>query len=167
MRYVKELFCFTAIGILIVLSVVLPPSGETALLNELCDILIIWVAVIYIILKIIKSRKAEKTKIISSKIVKIAVAAALVSAGILFSSSLTADMLSGPKTVILYEPEVSSRQGHTGIFSLHYYLSGEDENGTVHRMEISGDEYQSAQRENKHEITVQYYERTKRLFRYW
>lgn len=167
MRYIKELFCFTVIMALVIISVILPPSGKTALLDETCSVLEIWSAVIYILWKIAKRCKAERAKTISVKIARAVVTAVIVSAGILFSRPLAMDMFLGPKTIILYEPKVSNLQGHTGIFSLHYYLYGEDEDGTIHRIEISGDEYQTIQRQSRHEMTVRYYEHTKRLFQYW
>ena len=43
--------------------------------------------------------------------------------------STALDLVSGPETAQLTDIQVSRSQAHTGIFSLHYYLTGTDSRG--------------------------------------
>lgn len=162
MKNKKELFCWLIILTLGILSAVLPPSGKTALWDELCAVLMIWIAGFYVIRKIAKAKKASKS---SEKICRFLTVIILLLIGCWFSKNLAADAFWGAKTLTLYHPKTSHYQGHTGIFSNHYYLSGENADGDLCRVEISAKEYQSLSGQIMDKAEIQYYEHTKRLLR--
>lgn len=164
MKNLKEMICYIAILILVSLSVMLPPSGKTALLDETCEVLIIWVAVCYAFWKIIKKQKTEKNQKMPIKISRTIITIILILIGALFSSSLIIDLYIGPQTLTLDKVKVSNFQGYSGIFSHHYYLYGEDSSNTMHRIEISNQEYQKLK--GQKEITIRYYKHTRRLYHY-
>ena len=78
--------------------------------------------------------------------------------------STALDLVSGPVTTRLTDIQVSRSQAHTGIFSLHYYLTGTDSQEERIRLEISGDDYTRLSGSNS--VTVEYYRHTGRIVRY-
>lgn len=76
-------------------------------------------------------------------------------------SGSTLDLIAGPETTQLTDIQVSRSQAHTGIFSLHYYLEGTDEQGDHMRLEISGDDY--TRLSESRSATAKYYRRTGRV----
>ena len=163
MKNKKELLFWLMLLILIVLTIILPPSGKTALLEEFCSVLIIWFGVIYVVWKIVKAQKAEKTSVRLARMIVIAVC---ILVGSFFSKNLVTDIFHGPETILLYHPKVSKYQGYQGIISMHYYLSGVDAGGNLYRLKISSKEYETIQRQSLNKIEVEYYEQTDRLVQY-
>lgn len=78
--------------------------------------------------------------------------------------STALDLVSGPETAQLTDIQVSRSQAHTGIFSLHYYLTGTDSRGERVRLEISGDDY--TRLSGSSSVTVEYYRHTGRIVKY-
>lgn len=74
------------------------------------------------------------------------------------------DVVSGTKKVNLSNVEVSKYIGRYGALSMHYYVSGIDEEGNRIRLEISGEDY--SQLSHKDEIVIEYYEHTDRVVDY-
>lgn len=145
----------------IVAGLFMPKTGILVMVDEICDILVIWIMCICVIVRIILSRGQF---IASVRIVRILVIIACVVIGILFTGDVTLDLVSGTKKVRLSEIQVSKSQTHTGLFSLHYYLIGTDRQGERIQLEISGDDYTRLSGSNS--VTIEYYKHTGRIVRY-
>lgn len=116
---------------------------------------------IYVIVRIIQSGGKFS---VSVKAARGVVIAACVVIGVVFTRSAALDLVSGPETTQLTDIQVSRSQAHTGIFSLHYYLTGTNSQGERVRLEISGDDYTRLSGSNS--VTVEYYRHTGRIVRY-
>lgn len=160
----KENIFLACAFICAVAGVILPPSGSCALADEFCSVLMLIAIWSYIFVRLRQSSKNIRKNI---KALIMIVYTAIV---IWFSVMPTLDLVSGPVTAVLYSPQLERTQGHTGIFSRHYYISGEIEQGHKIRLEISDDEYSDFQSIDGFEngdlqtaVTVEYYEHTGRL----
>ncbi len=142
-------------------GLLMPKTGPLVMIDEICDIVAIWTVCIYVIVRIIQSRGRFPA---SAKAARILVIAACVVIGVLFTRSTALDLVSGPETARLTDIQVSRSQAHTGIFSLHYYLTGTDSRGERVRLEISGDDY--TRLSGSSSVTVEYYRHTGRIVRY-
>ena len=142
-------------------GLLMPKTGSLVMIDEICDIVAIWTVCIYVIVRIIQSRGRFQASV---KAVRILVIAACVVIGVLFTGSTALDLVSGPETARLTDIQVSRSQAHTGIFSLHYYLTGTDSRGERVRLEISGDDY--TRLSGSSSVTVEYYRHTGRIVRY-
>ena len=112
-------------------------------------------------MRIIQSRGKFSASV---KAVRVVVIAGCVVIGVLFTGNTALDLVSGPVTTRLTDIQVSRSQAHTGIFSLHYYLTGTDSQEERIRLEISGDDYTRLSGSNS--VTVEYYRHTGRIVRY-
>ena len=142
-------------------GLLMPKTGSLVMIDEICDIVAVWTVCIYVIVRIIQSRGRFQASV---KAVRILVIAACVVIGVLFTGSTALDLVSGPETARLTDIQVSRSQAHTGIFSLHYYLTGTDSRGERVRLEISGDDY--TRLSGSSSVTVEYYRHTGRIVRY-
>ena len=142
-------------------GLLMPKTGPLVMIDEICDIVAIWTVCIYVIVRIIQSRGRFPA---SAKAARILVIAACVVIGVLFTGSTALDLVSGPETARLTDIQVSRSQAHTGIFSLHYYLTGTDSRGERVRLEISGDDY--TRLSGSSSVTVEYYRHTGRIVKY-
>ena len=142
-------------------GLLMPKTGPLVMIDEICDIVAIWTVCIYVIVRIIQSRGRFQASV---KAARILVIAACVVIGVLFTRSTALDLVSGPVTAQLTDIQVSRSQAHTGIFSLHYYLTGTDSRGERVRLEISGDDY--TRLSGSSSVTVEYYRHTGRIVRY-
>lgn len=142
-------------------GLLMPKTGSLVMIDEICDIVAIWTVCIYVIVRIIQSRGRFQAFV---KAVRILVIAACVVIGVLFTRSTALDLVSGPVTAQLTDIQVSRSQAHTGIFSLHYYLTGTDSRGERVRLEISGDDY--TRLSGSSSVTVEYYRHTGRIVKY-
>ena len=142
-------------------GLLMPKTGPLVMIDEICDIVAIWTVCIYVIVRIIQSRGRFQASV---KAVRILVIAACVVIGVLFTGSTALDLVSGPETARLTDIQVSRSQAHTGIFSLHYYLTGTDSRGERVRLEISGDDY--TRLSGSSSVTVEYYRHTGRIVKY-
>ncbi len=141
-------------------GLLMPKTGPLVMIDEICDIVAIWTVCIYVIVRIIQSRGRFQASV---KAARILVIAACVVIGVLFTRSTALDLVSGPVTAQLTDIQVSRSQAHTGIFSLHYYLTGTDSRGERVRLEISGYDYTRLLGSS---VTVEYYRHTRRIVRY-
>ena len=142
-------------------GLLMPKTGSLVMIDEICDIVAVWTVCIYVIVRIIQSRGRIQASV---KAVRILVIAACVVIGVLFTRSTALDLVSGPVTAQLTDIQVSRSQAHTGIFSLHYYLTGTDSRGERVRLEISGDDY--TRLSGSSSVTVEYYRHTGRIVKY-
>lgn len=142
-------------------GLLMPKTGPLVMIDEICDIVAIWTVCIYVIVRIIQSRGRFQASV---KAARVLVIAACVAIGVLFTRSTALDLVSGPVTAQLTDIQVSRSQAHTGIFSLHYYLTGTDSRGERVRLEISGDDY--TRLSGSSSVTVEYYRHTGRIVRY-
>ena len=142
-------------------GLLMPKTGSLVMIDEICDIVAIWTVCIYVIVRIIQSRGRFQASV---KAARVLVIAACVAIGVLFTRSTALDLVSGPVTAQLTDIQVSRSQAHTGIFSLHYYLTGTDSRGERVRLEISGDDY--TRLSGSSSVTVEYYRHTRRIVRY-
>lgn len=142
-------------------GLLMPKTGPLVMIDEICDIVAIWTVCIYVIVRIIQSRGRFQASV---KAARILVIAACVVIGVLFTRSTALDLVSGPVTAQLTDIQVSRSQAHTGIFSLHYYLTGTDSRGERVRLEISGDDY--TRLSGSSSVTVEYYRHTGRIVKY-
>ena len=142
-------------------GLLMPKTGSLVMIDEICDIVAVWTVCIYVIVRIIQSRGRFPA---SAKAARILVIAACVVIGVLFTGSTALDLVSGPETARLTDIQVSRSQAHTGIFSLHYYLTGTDSRGERVRLEISGDDY--TRLSGSSSVTVEYYRHTGRIVKY-
>ena len=147
--------CVIAVGLL------MPKTGPLVMIDEICDVLAIWTVCIYVIMRIIRSRGAFSVSVKAARIFVIAVCVVI---GVLFARSTALDLVSGPETTQLTDIQVSRSQAYTGIFSLHYYLTGTDSQGERIRLEITGDD--CARLSGSSSVTVEYYRHTGRIVRY-
>ena len=142
-------------------GLLMPKTGSLVMIDEICDIVAVWTVCIYVIVRIIQSRGRFQASV---KAARILVIAACVVIGVLFTGSTALDLVSGPEMAQLTDIQVSRSQAHTGIFSLHYYLTGTDSRGERVRLEISGDDY--TRLSGSSSVTVEYYRHTGRIVRY-
>ena len=142
-------------------GLLMPKTGSLVMIDEICDIVAVWTVCIYVIVRIIQSRGRFQASV---KAARILVIAACVVIGVLFTRSTALDLVSGPVTAQLTDIQVSRSQAHTGIFSLHYYLTGTDSRGERVRLEISGDDY--TRLSGSSSVTVEYYRHTGRIVKY-
>lgn len=142
-------------------GLLMPKTGSLVMIDEICDIVAIWTVCIYVIVRIIQSRGRFQASV---KAARILVIAACVVIGVLFTRSTALDLVSGSVTAQLTDIQVSRSQAHTGIFSLHYYLTGTDSRGERVRLEISGDDY--TRLSGSSSVTVEYYRHTGRIVKY-
>ena len=142
-------------------GLLMPKTGSLVMIDEICDIVAVWTVCIYVIVRIIQSRGRFQASV---KAVRVLVIAACVAIGVLFTRSTALDLVSGPVTAQLTDIQVSRSQAHTGIFSLHYYLTGTDSRGERVRLEISGDDY--TRLSGSSSVTVEYYRHTGRIVKY-
>ncbi len=139
----------------------MPKTGALVMIDEICDVLAIWTVCIYVIVRIIQSIGSFSTSVKAARGVVIV---ACVVIGVVFTRSTALDLVSGPVTTPLTDIQVSRSQSHTGIFSLHYYLTGTDSRGEHVRLEISGDDY--TRLSGSSSVTVEYYRYTGRIVSY-
>ena len=142
-------------------GLLMPKTGPLVMIDEICDIVAVWTVCIYVIVRIIQSRGRFQASV---KAARILVIAACVVIGVLFTGSTALDLVSGPEMAQLTDIQVSRSQAHTGIFSLHYYLTGTDSRGERVRLEISGDDY--TRLSGSSSVTVEYYRHTGRIVKY-
>ena len=114
---------------------------------------------------LVRIRHNGKLKAKAAKIAVMTIFAAVI---LWFSAMPVCDMISGPKEAVLYQTRTERTQGHTGLFSRHYYLCGRTASGETIRVEISADDYSGFEDDAGspgRSIYIEYYEHTKKLIR--
>ena len=151
------ILCILVLAV-IAAGLLLPETGNLVLLDEFCDVAVIWIVCIYVIVRVLRNRTAlpfpGRAAGVAAVIVCIAVA-------LWFSKDIGLDLAAGPQTATLTDIQLSKAQAHTGIFSHHYYLTGSDNNGVTLRAEITGEEYSRLPQGGT--VTIEYYEHTRRI----
>lgn len=122
----------------IVIGLILPKTGPLVLLDEFCDVLVLWFACAYALAWVFRS---SRTGSVYVRTIRIIVVLACIGVCIWFSKNVVLDLTAGTQNIVLKNIEVSHTQAHTGIFSSHYYLTGTDLTGEKIRLEISGKDY--------------------------
>ena len=154
------IFCILVLAV-IAAGLLLPKTGKLVLLDELCNAAVIWIACIYVIVKVLRSRTALAR---SGKAARAAAVIICIAFVFWFSKDIVLDLAAGSQTAALTDVQVSETQAHTGIFSHHYYLTGSDHNGETVRTEITREEYNKYKRlPQGGTVTIDYYEHTRRV----
>lgn len=139
-------------------GLLLPETGNLVLLDEFCDVAVIWIVCIYVIVRVLRNRTALP---FSGRAAGVAAVIVCIAVALWFSKDLGLDLAAGPQTATLTDIQLSKAQAHTGIFSHHYYLTGSDNNGVTLRAEITGEEYSRLPQGGT--VTIEYYEHTRRI----
>ena len=155
-------FFLALVCLAILIRVITPPSGSAALANDIAGVMIMVFMWLYLLVRIRHNGKPK------AKAVKIAVMTIFAAVILWFSAMPVCDMISGPKEAVLYQTRTERTQGHTGLFSRHYYLCGRTASGETIRVEISADDYSGFEDDAGspgRSIYIEYYEHTKKLIR--
>lgn len=144
--------------VMLVLSWILPKTGPLVMVDEFFDTVIVWVLVVIIIKKIINICQSS---LHLQKAWKIPIIIVGILVMVWVTINFVSDITYGPKSISVQNVELSKYQGRFGFISLHYYISGIDENGNKLRFEISADDY--SRLSNRSSASIVYYERTKRV----
>ena len=151
------ILCILVLAV-IAAGLLLPKTGNLVLLDELCDVAVIWIVCIYVIVRALRNRTALP---FSGRAAGVAAVIVCIAVALWFSKDLGLDLAAGPQTATLTDIQLSKAQAHTGIFSHHYYLTGSDNNGVTLRAEITGEEYSRLPQGGT--VTIEYYEHTRRI----
>lgn len=153
-----EVILCAIVLVILATGLMMPKTGPLVLMDEFCDAAVIWIVCIYVIVRILRNRISVSASV---KAARATVTAVCIVIGLWFSKSLCMDLAAGPQPAVLSEIQVSTSQGHTGIFSRHYYLTGTDGEGKKIRVEISGQDYERL--ETAGSVSMEYYPNTKRV----
>lgn len=151
------ILCILVLAV-IAAGLLLPETGNLVLLDEFCDVAVIWIVCIYVIVRGLQNRTALP---FSGRAVGVAAVIVCIAVALWFSKDIGLDLAAGPQTATLTDIQLSKAQAHTGIFSHHYYLTGSDNNGVTLRAEITGEEYSRLPQGGT--VTIEYYEHTRRI----
>ena len=151
------ILCILVLAV-IAAGLLLPETGNLVLLDEFCDVAVIWIVCIYVIVRVLRNRTALP---FSGRAAGVAAVIVCIAVALWFSKDMGLDLAAGPQTATLTDIQLSKAQAHTGIFSHHYYLTGSDNNGVTLRAEITGEEYSRLPQGGT--VTIEYYEHTRRI----
>lgn len=151
------ILCILVLAV-IAAGLLLPETGNLVLLDEFCDVAVIWIVCIYMIVRVLRNRTALP---FSGRAAGVAAVIVCIAVALWFSKDIGLDLAAGPQTATLTDIQLSKAQAHTGIFSHHYYLTGSDNNGVTLRAEITGEEYSRLPQGGT--VTIEYYEHTRRI----
>lgn len=151
------ILCILVLAV-IAAGLLLPETGNLVLLDEFCDVAVIWIVCIYVIVRVLRNRTALP---FSGRAAGVAAVIVCIAVALWFSKDIGLDLAAGPQTATLTDIQLSKAQAHTGIFSHHYYLTGFDNNGVTLRAEITGEEYSRLPQGGT--VTIEYYEHTRRI----
>ena len=151
------ILCILVLAV-IAAGLLLPETGNLVLLDEFCDVAVIWIVCIYVIVRVLRNRPALP---FSGRAAGVAAVIVCIAVALWFSKDIGLDLAAGPQTATLTDIQLSKAQAHTGIFSHHYYLTGSDNNGVTLRAEITGEEYSRLPQGGT--VTIEYYEHTRRI----
>ena len=136
----ESILCILVLAV-IAAGLLLPETGNLVLLDELCNAAVIWIACIFVIMRILRNRTALS---FSGKAVGAAAVIVCMAAALWFSKDIVPDLAAGPQTAILTDIQLSGTQAHTGKI----------------RVEISGQDYERL--ETAGSVLIEYYPNTKR-----
>ena len=157
MRKLETVFAAVAVAG-VVGALLLPASGNLALLHELAGIVPVLAGGLWLVKAafMIYRQKSKKDLLLV-----VCVAVLLLGFSALKIGQTAADALQGPQSVVLYDCDVESTMGTKGIFSLNYQLRGIDASGEKYRLRLSGSDARKLA--GKDTVTVEYYANTKRV----
>ncbi|HIR93642.1 MAG TPA: hypothetical protein IAB98_09520, partial [Candidatus Egerieimonas intestinavium] len=92
---------------LVVTGIILPKTGPLVLMDEACDLLLIWGVCIFVSVRLIRLNKDDLT---SAKTWRGIVIAACAAACIWFTKDIVLDVAEGPRRMTLENTEVSRMQ---------------------------------------------------------
>lgn len=153
-----DTICYVLFLIFIIISCITPKTGKYVLVDELFEVLLVWMVCIYVVVKILRSPKAKSSY---QKTARIFVIVGCTVISIWWAKNMVLDAVNGTEKVHLFDTSVSQYQGPSGIISRHYYLEGTDENGEKMSVEISGKEYEKLLYAQS--VVVEYYRYTDRI----
>ena len=151
----KDIVFYIIILIVLIAEILMPKTGQLVLVYKFLRTLLIWMACVYVFLKVIQGIKANH---LLSKSIKIIIAICCVVICIWFGKNIVLDIVNGKEEISLHNVEVSRYHGYSGIFSLHYYLIGIDSEGNRIRLEVS--EKDCSEISQRESIVVEYYKHT-------
>ena len=154
------IFCILVLAV-IAAGLLLPETGNLVLLDEFCDVAVIWIVWIVCIYVIVRALRNRTALPFSGRAAGVAAVIVCIAVALWFSKDIGLDLAAGPQTATLTDIQLSKAQAHTGIFSHHYYLTGSDNNGVTLRAEITGEEYSRLPQGGT--VTIEYYEHTRRI----
>lgn len=141
----------------IVAGLFLPKTGSFVMVDEICDVLVVWIVCAYVIVRIARSKGNFPASVKAARGIVVAVCVCI---GVWFAWSVVLDLVSGPESVTLSEIQTGKSRPHS-VFSQHYYLKGTDSRGETLQMEISGEDY--TRLSGCSTVTVAYYRNTGRI----
>lgn len=156
-----DFFWSAAILILILLSLLLPHSGPTALFGAFMRTAAIACALFFVAFRIIKSRPRQALR---QQAMPGFAAAACIIAALFFLAAPVLDLVKGPVSVNLHNVQTIHESGFFGILSSHYCLSGVSDDGKKVKIEISGSDFTDFSGQTS--IHAEYYLHTKLLVRF-
>jgi len=118
----------------------IPEIGKFALLNEVSLILLMGAVTAILVKALLTIIKFKK---VSGFLFGAAVALLIGMVAVSKTINTVKDYIAGPEWITLSECEVERRTGTKGVFSLKYYLKGEDGIGKSYRFILPGKEYES------------------------
>lgn len=139
-------------------TVLIPETGKITLLNEVFSIFVIGFIIAMLMKSLIILLKTKN--MLNILIVAVVV---LVIGGIAGIKSVKTikDFVYGPEWITISNCELERRSTSRGIFSINYYLKGEDSNGNLYRFSLSGNEYEVLNGVN--DLSVLCYKNTGRI----
>ena len=146
--------------IVIVMNFIIPKTGPLVLLDELCGAAIFILIGIWAVCRLADKGKKEET---IGKVICILIAVISLAGAVWLGSKIICDLAAGPEIIRLTDLKVNHYQGHSGVFSSHYYMIGTDSQGEKFRAEISGKDYMELSGDNS--VTVMYYRHTDRILK--
>ena len=135
----------------------LPKTGSFVMVDEICDVLVVWIVCAYVIVRIARSKGNFPASVKAARGIVVAVCVGI---GVWFARSVVLDLVSGPESVTLSEIQTGKSRAHS-VFTQHYYLKGTDSLGETLRMEISGEDY--TRLSGCSSVTAAYYRNTGRI----
>lgn len=151
------ILCILVLAV-IAAGLLLPETGNLVLLDEFCDVAVIWIVCIYVIVRVLRNRTALP---FSGRAAGVAAVIVCIAVALWFSKDIGLDLAAGPQTATLTDIQLTGAQAHTGIFSRHYDLLGTDSQGERIRVEISGQDYERLEAAGR--VFIEYYPNTKRV----
>lgn len=108
----QEIIFFVLVLAVIAADLLLPKTGELVLLDEFCDLSVIWIVCAYLVIRVVRNRTllSASRKALGAGVVIVCFALAL-----WFSKDLVLDLSSGSQTVELKDIQVSESLAHTEI----------------------------------------------------
>lgn len=152
----KVIICIVIICF--VIALLIPTISTMVLFEECCNTILFLSIGIWLVKLVINIKNKENLKNI---IIIVLLMLVFFGVATMNAKDILADIFNGEKTIMLSNFELEKRSSKRGIFSLHYYLKGTDNNGKEYRFKISGNEYEKILRQDR--VSVKGFENTGRV----